>query len=247
MTVAGRIQVGTSGWHYAHWRGLFYPEELPPSAWLKHYADEFGCVELNNSFYRLPSPAAIAEWTRQTPATFRFAVKASRSITHLHKLKNCARPLALLLERAVLFGPRLGPLLFQLPPRWRADPPRLESFLAMLPDGLRYAFEFRDSSWHSEEILQRLDAHGCAFCQFDLGGQHTPLLLSGGFVYVRLHGPARAYAGSYSRPSLLRWAKLARQWTAQGQDVYFFFDNDEGGCAIKDARRLRGLLQADRE
>ena len=239
----GRIRVGTSGWHYPHWRGTYYPEPLPAAAWLAHYARDFSCVELNNSFYRLPSEQAIDGWTGQTPPGFSFAVKASRSITHLHKLQNCGRPLGALLERAARFGPRLGPLLFQLPPRWRANPGRLEAFIDLLPQGRRYAFEFRDPSWHGPEILTLLKARNIAFCQFDLAGQHTPPVVSADFVYVRLHGPARAYAGSYSRGSLLRWAKHAREWAAQGRDVYVFFDNDKEGRAVKDAKRLLRLLE----
>jgi len=246
-TRTGRIRVGTSGWHYPHWRGTYYPEHLPRSEWLAHYARDFTCVELNNSFYRLPSAAAIEGWIRQTPPGFSFAVKANRSVTHLHKLHDCAGPLAVLLERAALFGPALGPLLFQLPPRWRADPGRLEGFLDDLPPDRRYVFEFRDPSWHSPEILALLEARNIAFCQFDLAGRQTPPLVSADFVYVRLHGPARAYAGSYSRSSLLRWAGRVSEWAAQGRDVYVFFDNDEEGRAVKDAKRLMRLVKREQE
>lgn len=245
MAVKGNIRVGTSGWHYPHWSGVYYPRDLPRVDWLSHYARDFACVELNNSFYRLPSAEAIAGWTRQTPATFSFAVKASRSITHLHKLQKCDRPLDLLLARAALFGPRLGPLLFQLPPRWHANPERLDAFLALLPQGRRYVFEFRDPSWHSREILGLLEARNIAFCQFDLAGEQTPPLVSADFVYVRLHGPGEAYRGSYSKASLSRRAGQAHDWSAEGRDVYVFFDNDEQARAVNDAKRLLQLLSGN--
>jgi uncharacterized protein YecE (DUF72 family) len=239
------IHIGTSGWHYPHWRGNFYPARLPARAWLGYYAERLSCVEINNSFYRLPALPEIRSWSGQTPEDFRFAVKAWRVITHRHRLKDCAPFIADFLAPARRLGRRLGPILFQLPPRWRCNMARLRDFLALLPrrPGMRYAFEFRDPDWHREEVYALLARFNAAFCIFELGALRAPPIATADFVYVRLHGPAGAYAGSYAAPALRRWAARLRDWHREGRDVWLFFDNDEAGYAVRNALTLRALVE----
>jgi uncharacterized protein YecE (DUF72 family) len=239
-----RIRIGTSGWQYRHWKKIFYPENLRRADWLSYYASVFSSVEVNTSFYKLPEAADIQKWCECTPEEFRFSVKAPRSITHFKKLKNCESQLQTLLGRIEAFGKRLGPVLFQLPPRWRCNPRRLENFLWMLPRGQSFAFEFRDPSWHQDEVYALLAEHGAAFCIFDLDGVTTPLATPAGFVYARLHGPRSAYTGNYRAPTLRTWSGRALGWRRQKKDVYVYFDNDDRGYAAKNARRLLGTMPA---
>lgn len=241
----GEIRIGTSGWHYAHWRGAFYPEALPTAEWLGYYLRTFDTVEVNHSFYRLPAESTLAGWRDAVPAGFVFAAKASRYLTHMKKLLDPQSALDTFLPRLEVLGPRLGPLLFQLPPRWRRNVPRLAGFLEALPATHRYAFEFRDPSWHHPEVYALLERHGMAFCAYDLAGFQSPLALTADFAYVRLHGPsASAYQGSYDREQLVAWAERVRAWQRDLQAVYVYFDNDAEGYAAANARELKLLLQA---
>ena len=242
MPARGRIHIGTSGWSYAHWHGPFYPEDLPAGQQLVFYAQTFGSVEINSSFYRLPEPATVQHWADSTPDDFLFTVKASRYITHMKKLKDPDQGVPLLLERVSGLGGKLGPILFQLPPRWRCNHDRLRDFLASLDEGFRYAFEFRDPSWLNTQTLSLLEQHSAAFCIYELAGYRTPDHVTTDFVYVRLHGPGDAYAGSYPDRVLRRHAEQFSQWTARGRHVYCYFDNDEAGYAARNARRLQTLL-----
>lgn len=241
------IRVGTSGWHYPHWQGPYYPADLPAPAWLGHYARDFRTVEVNASFYRLPEPATFTAWRDSVPEHFLFALKAPRAITHMRKLRNCAEPLGAFLARSRLLGPKLGPLLFQLPPHWHVNPQRLDEFLAQLPAGLRYAFELRDPTWHTEEVYAVLRARDAAFCVYDLAGFTAPLVTTADFVYLRLHGPgASPYAGSYGETQLRDWAAKARRWAGRGRkDVYLFFDNDQAGYAVRNAQSIQKYLDED--
>jgi hypothetical protein len=169
------IHIGTSGWHYGHWRGPFYPEELGTEGFLAFYAERFHTVEINNSFYQLPSESTLGKWRDAVPQGFVFAVKGSRFITHMKKLKDPARSLAPFLARVAGLGEKLGPILFQLPPRWRFNPARLAGFLAALPGAYRYTLELRDQSWINDEALDLLARHRAAFCIYDLAGYLSPL------------------------------------------------------------------------
>jgi uncharacterized protein YecE (DUF72 family) len=240
--MAERAYVGTSGWVYEHWRGVFYPPELPQARWLGHYAGRLRTVEINNTFYRLPEAATFREWRRQAPAGFVYAVKASRYLTHLKKLKDPAEPLARLLERARELGGHLGPILYQLPPNWRLNLARLEAFLQLLPTGILHAFEFRHPSWFAGEALDLLDRYGAGLCLADLPGLEGPLRPTGRLVYVRLHGPRRAYEGSYSEQELAEWAGRVRGFLAAGRPVYVYFNNDAHGHAVQNALRLQEML-----
>ncbi len=240
----GRTFIGTSGWRYDHWLGTVYPAELPAKDWLCHYAEHLRTVEVNSTFYGLPGPESIATWLAATPPDFVFAVKASRYLTHMKKLKDPGSGLANFLDAIRPFGARLGPVLLQLPPRWRCNPERLDAFLDALPVGQRCAFEFRDRSWHNDEIAALLAQRNAAFCIFELAGNRSPRLATADFVYIRLHGPGDAYRGSYDDRALSRWAGRILRWRSDGTDVYCYFDNDEAGYAFANAVRLAELVAA---
>lgn len=246
--MAGKIWIGTSGWHYDHWRGPFYPTEMPAAEMLSFYARTFRTVELNNSFYRLPSREAFAAWRRQTPSGFLFSVKASRFITHMKKLKDPVDSLKLLFERAAPLGGKLGPILFQLPPGWKLNLDRFRAFLAALPPRHRYFFEFRNETWFSDEVVNLLERRRTGFCIYQIAGRTSPLVVTGPAAYVRLHGPTeKAYQGGYTDADLRSWAARAERWRREGKDVYVYFDNDQIGHAVEDARRLvRLMVSVDR-
>ena len=234
--------IGTSGWHYDHWVGRFYPSGLPGEALLKHYAGCFSSVEINNSFYRLPQKKTLLRWKDAVPEDFVFSVKASRYLTHMKKLKDPQEPLERLLDRVSVLGGKLGPIIFQLPPRWRSNPGRLEGLLEILPEDQRYAFEFRDPSWFEEKNYALLRDHGASFCVYDLDGRTSPKQVTADFVYMRLHGPDGPYQGRYGAERLGGWAGAISAWRKEGLDVYCYFDNDEAAYAAQDALRLKQMM-----
>ncbi|MEJ2697413.1 MAG: DUF72 domain-containing protein [Candidatus Sulfobium sp.] len=243
MKKGNRIHIGTSGWHYEHWKGPFYPEDLPDSSLLKYYADRFSTVEINNSFYQIPHEKTLREWKETVPAGFIFAVKGSRYITHMKKLKDAEKPLNTFLEKIDMIGDKLGPVLFQLPPRWNVNTGRLDSFLTLLPKKYRYTFEFRDPSWFDRKVYALLEEHGAAFCIYDLDGRQSPKMVTTDLVYIRLHGPDGPYRGQYSVRQLAGWAGAISTWVTQGKTVYCYFDNDEAGYAAVDARNLQDMTE----
>lgn len=242
MRDRGKIHVGTSGWHYEGWSGPFYPENLPKREFLSCYAQHFHTVEINNSFYRLPEEDTLKSWREAVPAGFVFAVKASRYITHMKKLKDPQKSVSLFLARIEVLDGKLGPVLFQLPPRWRFDADRFKRFLEVLPAGHRYAVELRDQSWQNPAAYGLMERHGVAFCIYDLAGYQSPEVITTDFVYVRLHGPGIAYHGKYGPTALSRWAGLFSDWTGGGRDVYCYFDNDEAGHAVENALSLKTMM-----
>ena len=239
------VHIGTSGWHYGHWKGPFYPEDLADDEMLRFCAERFGTVEINNSFYRMPEKKTFAGWRGIVPKGFVFAVKASRYITHMKKLRDAGEPLSRFLDAADELGNKLGPVLFQLPPRWHLNLDRLRAFLALLPKGShRFAFEFRDPTWFDEEVYSALSASGAAFCIYDLDGVLSPKEITSDFVYIRLHGPGGPYRGEYGTKVLSEWAKTFASWAGEGKEVYCYFDNDEAGHAPRDASRLVEMMDA---
>lgn len=237
------IRIGTSGFHYKHWKGPFYPDRCPDSKLLEHYIQHFDTVELNNSFYRLPTAEAFDCWRNATPDRFIFVVKASRFITHNKKLKDPENALDNLLPRAVRLGPKLGPILFQLPPHWRINLARLEGLLEILPRELRYAFEFRELSWMSPDVDAILKKFNAAFCIYELAGYHSPLHVTADFAYIRLHGPEPGkYQGSYSEKQLEAWARQIEIWSKELQAIYVYFDNDQAGYAAANALTLKDMV-----
>ena len=235
------LRVGCSGWQYKHWRNDFYPAELPASRWLEHYASAFDTVEINNSFYRLPEPHSFASWRERVPPHFLFAVKVSRYLTHRKKLKEPEAPVDLFVSRATHLGSALGPLLYQLPPRWTLNLERLEAFLRVLPPALTHVVEFRDPTWYVDGVFEALAAHGVSLCLHDMEGSATGLRRVGPVVYLRFHGPAR-YQGAYSSERLAATAGWCRDRLAKGTPVYAYFNNDIGGHATRDAVRFRALV-----
>ncbi len=235
----GQLRVGTSGWVYRPWRGVFYPANLAQKDWFKFYATQFDTAEINATFYRLPSQAAVAAWREAAPDGFQFAWKASRYITQAKKLRDAEAPLARVYAPMSALGAKAGPTLFQLPPQLRLDLPRLETFLKLLPAGERQTIEFRHPSWYVDAVFEALTAHGVALCVSDHHDAPAPWVRTADFVYVRGHGPGGTYAGSYAEPELRRWSREIRGWRAEGCDVYAYFDNDIGCAAPGDARRLR--------
>jgi uncharacterized protein YecE (DUF72 family) len=241
-TQGPQIHVGTSGWSYAHWRGVFYPEDLSERAMLAYYARQLHSVEVNSTFYHLPAAASLADWCAAVPDNFLFSVKASRYVTHMKKLGQPEVGMHNFLERVRLLGARLGPVLLQLPPHWHFDAGRLEQFLASLDNRLRYAFELRDHSWLNPRCYALLREHGTALCLYELDGFQSPRELTAGFVYVRLHGPDGPYRGDYPDAALRHWASACGAWRDQGRDVFVYFDNDQAGYAVNNALRLQALV-----
>lgn len=238
----GEVYIGTSGWSYPHWKGRFYPADLRHEAELGFYAQHLRSVEINYSFYRLPSLETLAHWREITPTGFVFAAKASRYITHRKRLRDAAKVVPTFMARVEALGKKLGPVLFQLPPHWAFNVERLREFLAALRPGPRYAFEFRDSSWFDERAYALLEQYGCAFCIYDLNGQRSPAPTLADWVYIRLHGPTRAYAGAYDEEMLRSWATDIVRWSREGRAVYCYFNNDENAYAVENARRLQALV-----
>jgi uncharacterized protein YecE (DUF72 family) len=237
---ANTIHVGTSGWMYKHWEnGRFYPEGLDKRAQLPYYAARFQTVEINNSFYRLPPRATFESWRARTPDGFTFAVKASRYITHIKRLRDPGEPVQRFWENARGLGPRLGPVLFQLPPRFPADPERLRAFVCALPREMRAAFEFRDTSWETDEVFAILDGARAAFVYADRPRAVVPDIVTGGWAYIRFH-QGRAVAPGYPRAKLARWAD--RIAALRARETWIYFNNDTGGAALRDARTMTGML-----
>ena len=240
--------IGCSGWHYKHWRGAVYPEPLATSAWLREYARRFPTVEINNSFYRLPSAETFASWRAQVPRNFVFAVKASRFLTHIKRLRDPEEPLERLLMHAKPLGPTLGPILYQIPPRWFPDEDRLRIFLESLPDRLGprqplyHVLEMRDPRGYEPWVIDLLDEYGVTMCVHDMAGSESPLVMVGKIVYVRMHGYGKKYGGSYPDEALAEWASWITSAVATGRNVFVYFNNDVNGFAVRDAARLTAMI-----
>ncbi len=235
--------IGTSGWHYDHWRDRFYPQELIKAEWFKFYARHFTTVELNNSFYRLPSEAAFATWYSSSPDNFTFAVKVSRFITHIKRLKNSQEAVEKFISRAKILGEKLGPLLYQLPPNLHRNDELLESFLSTLPKGMKHVFEFRHQSWFDERVFEILHKYNVGFCIFDMPDFSCPLVVTADFTYMRFHGSTGLYWSCYSDKELADWAKKLANLAANLKAVYIYFNNDAEAFAVRNAITLRSYLQ----
>ncbi|MEU9163932.1 DUF72 domain-containing protein [Streptomyces sp. NPDC048424] len=239
------VFVGTSGWQYADWAGVLYPAGVPRRLWLEEYARHFGTVESNNAFYRLPDPATFAAWRERTPPGFVMAVKASRFLTHIKRLRDPEEPVRRLMEHGGALGDRLGPVLLQLPPTLRADAEVLDACLACFPRGTRVAVEPRHDSWWTSEVRSVLVAHRAALCWADRGSRPvTPLWRTAEWGYVRFHeGRARPFP-RYGRTALTSWAgRIADTWPPDA-DVFAYFNNDAGGAAVVDALAFGRLVAA---
>ncbi|HYR27864.1 MAG TPA: DUF72 domain-containing protein [Thermoanaerobaculia bacterium] len=237
------IRIGTSGYHYKHWLGRYYPAGTKPADMLAHYLRDFDTVELNNTFYQLPTESTFDAWRKNTPANFLYAVKGSRFITHMIKLKDAQRGLTNFMPRAERLRGKLGPILWQLPPGWKVNVERLEEFLSILPKEHRYTFELRNETWMTDRVLELLQKYNAAFCIYELAGYHSPIELTADWTYIRLHGPTSfKYQGSYSDAQMEEWADRIRGWSRKLKAVYVYFDNDDSAYAVDNALTLKKML-----
>ena len=241
-----RLFLGTSGYSYKDWRGVFYPKGLRESQWLEHYAGFFDTVELNVTFYRLPKESAFLSWVKRTPGNFKFSVKGSRFITHVKRLKDPRQPLKLFFSRVKLLKGKLGPVLWQLPPSFKADSKRLVNFLKCLKryKGVRHVFEFRNETWYSTEVLDMLKGEGMALCSADWPSFAKDVNVTADFIYFRRHGQgAKLYGGCYTNRQLKKDAGIIKKHLKEKRDVYIYFNNDAHGYAVKNALGLKGLMR----
>jgi uncharacterized protein YecE (DUF72 family) len=236
----GTLRIGTSGYQYDHWKGVFYPEDLPKRSWFAYYAAHFDTVEINNTFYRLPQGHIFTAWRKQTPPGFCYALKFSRYASHLKHLKDPHEPIARFLDRATRLQEFLGPILVQLPPHWNVDVNRLTDFLKAAPSTARWAIEFRDPSWLCEEIYTILRRYNAALCIHDLIPGH-PHHMTADWVYLRFHGVS--HDGNYPPQALAAVASEIAQYLADGLAVFAYFNNDAHGYAVQNALALRHHLQ----
>src|SRR3954447_1328578 len=228
------VIIGTSGWQYRDWRGRFYPQKLPQRLWLEHYAAYFATVVSNNAFYRLPERETFEKWRTRTPEDFRWAVKASRFLTHIKRLREPEEPVGRLMERAAGLGRKLDAILLQLPPTLKADPDLLSECLARFPPGTRVAVEPRHDSWWTDEIRHLLERYGAALCWADRDEQPVaPLWRTTGWGYLRLHHGHETWA--YRPRTLQLWADRLAETYGVGDDVFVYFNNDPGCAAVGDA------------
>jgi len=227
---------------YDHWRGEFYPPEIPETRWFSYYAQHFSTVELNSSFYPLPSEKAFGTWRDKAPPSFVYALKVSRCITHLKKLRDVYEPLEAFISRARLLGDKLGPLLYQLPPGMKPNDAVLEAFLKLLPRDLHHVFEFRNESWFDHGVNALLRKHDAGFCVYDLPGTTAPLVTTADIAYARFHGSTRLYDSCYADSELESWARRIATLSEGLSAVYVYFNNDSHAFAIRNARKLRELL-----
>jgi uncharacterized protein YecE (DUF72 family) len=231
------VFVGTSGWQYREWRDRFYPKGVAQARWLEHYAEGFATVESNNAFYRLPERSTFEAWARRTPDDFVWAVKMSRYLTHIKRLKDPAEPVARFLDRAEGLGPKLGPVLLQLPPTLKADLDALEAVLELLARRVRVAVEFRHDTWFTEPVRRLLERHGAALCLADRDSRAlTPMWRTAGWGYLRLHAGVARPRPCYGRRALDGWARRVAETWGPSADVFVYFNNDGRGCAPRDAR-----------
>ncbi|NIM51623.1 MAG: DUF72 domain-containing protein [Gemmatimonadales bacterium] len=230
-----RVLVGTSGYAYKEWKGSFYPSDLPNDQMLRFYAERFPTVEINNTFYRMPSEKVLLQWGEQVPDRFSFVLKASRRITHQHRLKDTQDPLAYLLKNASVLGNRLGPMLFQLPPNMKKDLPRLQDFLELLPSRWSAAFEFRHASWFEDDVYEALRSRNVALCVADTEDGETPFVSTATVGYLRLRRER------YGKRELGKWAKrIADQpW----DEAFVFFKHEDEGAGPKLAKRFAELIE----
>jgi uncharacterized protein YecE (DUF72 family) len=252
-----QIRIGCSGWNYASWKGTFYPADVPATRWLRFYAGIFDTVEVNGTSYRLPEAPTFAAWREQTPASFLMAVKASRFLTHLKRLRDPEEPLARLFSRASHLGERLGPALYQLPASFHLDLARLDAFLAVVPRRLadvpggafprrtpiRHVMEFRHPSWFVQDTWDLLNHHDVGLCLHDKAEAAILDPIVGPVLYVRFHGTSGRYHGSYSARALDAWAARLVEQHREGRDVFAYFNNDPDAVATYNARELRALVE----
>ncbi len=230
------ILVGTSGYNYPEWKGSFYPQDLPAAKMLPFYAERFPSVEINATFYRMPTPKTVAGWAGQVPSTFRFTLKANRRITHDKRLKDVGDSVDFFVKTARELGPQLGALLFQTPPNLKCDLDRFDAFLATVPDGVQAAFEFRHDSWLDEEVYARLRARNFALCVADTEERSVPVVATADFAYLRLRDEG------YDEAAIRTWTALAQDLSTRCRDVFVYFKHEDAGTGAAFGQRMIELL-----
>ncbi len=236
------VRIGTSGWHYKHWIGRFYPEKMHTEDWLGFYSQHFDTVEINNTFYHMPREQTMVNWHDKVPPNFLFAVKASRYITHIKKLHNTAEEVGRFFALTDLLQDRLGPILYQLPPNLHKNLARLDEFIESLPRRDNAVFEFRDKSWYDQETFDLMNQRGVALCVHDMGDKAPPRLVTGRMAYVRFHGTDGRYAGNYPDHMLHDWANWLKALVPHVHAIYAYFNNDVSGHALNNARTLKQIM-----
>jgi uncharacterized protein YecE (DUF72 family) len=237
------IRIGTSGFVYRHWRaGVFYPEGLPAKQEFPYYSEHFDTVELNHTFYRLPTEGAVRGWAKLAPPNFVFAVKGSRYLTHVKRLKDAGAGVERFFGALAALAPRIGPVLWQLPPNMKRDVPRLSAFARALPDGFAHVVEFRNEEWYVDEVFEALNDLGLSLCLHDKLQGKTPFPPPGPLYYRRFHGADAHYGGRYGRRALHRPASEMVALSGAGRTCFAYFNNDLGGAAIRDAFELKQLV-----
>ena len=238
--------IGTSGWSYKHWSGIFYPENIKPDKYLEHYITKFPCVELNASFYHLPLKTTVSGWLTRTPESFRFCPKLSRFITHQLHLVNIEEPFQIFFKVFESMKERLGPVLIQLPPGLSYDKPLICKFFDLIKENYnnyRFAVEIRNKSWFNDGFFDLLAGYKIALVIADCGNRYPyHEAITADFVYIRFHGPEQLYASNYSETILQQYGDKIRNWLADGEKVWAFFNNDYYGFAIKNAQRLKEIV-----
>ena len=237
-----QTRIGISGWTYGPWRGTFYPPKHPQKRELEFASRQVNSIEINGSFYSLQRPASWKAWHDETPEGFVFSVKGSRYLTHMLKLSRLDEPLSNFFAQGLLaLEEKLGPILFQLPPRWKLNVERFAEFLEALPVEHKYVFEFRDESWFVPEVYRLLRKYNAAFCVHDFADMKVPNEVTAKFAYIRFHGPTSAkYWGEYSDTQLQAWTERIAAWPVTA--VYAYFNNDPGGAAVINAMTLKTLV-----
>ena len=239
----GRLYVGTSGYQYDHWRGVFYPDDIPKKDWFNYYTEYFDTVEINNTFYNLPSPETFKRWAEEAPDDFCYTLKYSRYGSHIKKLKDPQDTITYFLERAKYLSHKIGPILVQLPPGWKVNTERLENFLEAIDKNYRWVLEFRNSAWLCEDVFDILRRHNVALCIHDMISDH-PWINTADWTYLRFHG--EDYAGCYSQSYLDEVAAYVAENLNNGLDVYAYFNNDAEGYAVQNARDLKDILTGEK-
>ena len=239
-----KLYIGCSGFSYRHWRGPFYPEEIPQKQWFNHYMRRFSTVELNVTFYRTPSADTFRHWYEESAPSFSFAVKGSRYITHIKRLQDIEGAMERFFVPAQQLKEKLQVVLWQFPPQFKRDLPRLESFLGQLENyGLRSTLEFRNESWICPEVIEMCQARKVSLCMADWPPFIEVTPITGEFVYIRRHGMQGSYNGNYSSAELEKDAERIRGYLKKKLDVFIYFNNDAGGAAPNNALELATLLE----
>lgn len=243
--MAGAYRIGTSGWVYPHWKGRFYPKDVPQRLWFQHYAAHFDTVEVNNTFYRLPTEETVARWQNQAPDGFVYAVKASRFLTHIKRLHDLEGPFKRFMDLVTVLRDHLGPILFQFPEsfhRTEANLERLRTFFALIPPKPPFVLEFRHKSWFRDDVYALMHHYGVGLCIASDPKRPTDFRATSQVVYVRFHGPkGKRYRGNYPESQLREWAERIAE-LARGKSAYVYFNNDWNAYAVHNAMRLRELL-----